>query len=243
MPSRSTTKLSQILFIAHLFYQSSAVTTENLWQAIPNAPQAAFIIDVSAAATTYVLGCGENFPAEVSGIRKEELCPSLASLTITQGLSTLAYASPVNMATGGVAAPTMIKENMNCALSAKTAAVCTVKYEGLNKIVAPAGMDADMSASFKSLLDSLKTPQTTTLLGADYPVFGPVAITGGAEKLSGGLKQVSTADATGEAGASVGPGRQPSSSTSAGDVVSSLETNPAGGGVNTSVPKKTTSGE
>lgn len=234
---------TKFFLLTQLFYHASASQTANLWQAITNGPQAASIIDVSATATTYVLGCADNFPAEVSGYKKEELCSPLASLTITQGPSTLAYVTAVNMAMTDPAPPTMVKESMNCVLSATTAAVCTIKYDGANKIVVPGDLAPDMAASMKSQLDLLKTAQTSTLLGADYPLFGPVEVTAGAEKLSGGVKQVSTVDGTGEAGASARPSRQPSSSSSPVVDGASIQTNPAGGGVNTTVPKTTSSGE
>ncbi|KAF2434523.1 hypothetical protein EJ08DRAFT_657257 [Tothia fuscella] len=241
-PGSNATTIQTLLFTQLVYQTTAAVPTARLWQAVSGAPNAASIVAVNSALTTYVPGCAEAFPAQFGGLTKDEICAPLVSMTVTQGPSTLAYISPVNMAVDATAAPTMVKEEVNCVLSASTAATCTVRYHGAKNIVAPAGMGKDGAAAFSSSLESYKIPQTTTLLGAEYPAFGPVAITAGAEKLSKNVKQVSTvADATGEAGASAAPDRTTvlTEVTATVETYASLETNPAGGGVNTSVLKST----
>jgi hypothetical protein len=220
-------------------------------------PLAASIINVAAQVTTYALGCPANFPAVVEGVPKEELCPSLAGITVTQGPSTLVYATATNFGEPG-AAPTMVKAAMNCKLSGTTMAVCTNSYDGVDKVTAPAGLDPEMLQIFQRSLNALKTPETATLSGDNMPPIGPVQITAGAQKL--GSPASVSATATGTAGAHAGHagmggmddaevtttvsvtstiGKGVGTGPPTGDgtdttFATSLETNPAGGAVNTS---------
>jgi hypothetical protein len=224
-------------------------------------PLAASIIDVAAQVTTYAMGCGANFPPVVDGIPKEELCPSLAALTVTQGPSTLVYTTATNFGEPG-AAPTMVKAALNCKLSGTTAAVCTNSYDGIDKVTAPPGLDAEMLQVFQRSLDALKTPETATLSGEFMPAIGPVQVTAGAQKL--GSPASVSANPTGTAGAHAGHagmggveevevtttvsvtsilGKGAGTGPPTGDgtdttFATSLETNPAGGGVNLTTSKR-----
>jgi hypothetical protein len=218
----------------------------------PDVPVAASIISANAAATTYAMGCPSNFPPTVDQVPKEELCPSLAGLTVTQGPSTLVYATATNFGEPG-AAPTMVKAALNCKLSGTTMAVCTNSFDGIEKVTAPAGLDPAMASVFQQSLDALKTAETATLSGKDMPAIGPVQVTAGAEKLGASGAVSAMATASGHAGMSdmvvdvevtttvsvtstigKGAGTGPPTGDGTDTTFATMETNPAGGGVNTS---------
>jgi len=257
MPSTSRKIKRSTLLLSTLPLLSSAAapaaTANFILPLGPDVPVAASILNANAQATTYVMGCPANFPPAVDGVPKEELCPSLAALTVTQGPSTLVYATATNFGEQG-AAPTIVKAGLNCKLTGTTAAVCTNSYDGLDKVTAPAGLEPEMLAMFQSSLDALKTAETVTLTGESMPPIGPVQVTGGAEKLGSPASVSASATAGGHAGMSgmdmdakvtntasvtstIGKGVATGPPT--GDVTdttgfASLETFPAGGGVNTS---------
>jgi hypothetical protein len=200
MPSTaSKMKRTTLLLTTLPLYASAATPAATANFILPlgaNVPVAASIISANAAATTYAMGCPSNFPAVVEEIPKEELCPSLAGLTVTQGPSTLVYATATNFGEPG-AAPTMVKAALNCKLSGTTMAVCVNSYDGIDKVTAPAGLDPEMAGIFQRSLDALKTAETATLSGADMPAIGPVQVTAGAEKLGSPASGSAAATATG----------------------------------------------
>ena len=136
-------------------------------------------------------------------------CPSLASLTITQGPSTVAFTTASNIGLRG-ASPTAIKAILHCNLNGTTAAVCTNSFEGLENVAVPTdGLSSSDVLNYQAQLDDYKVPEVNTLFGDAMPPMGPIVVTAGAEKLNG---------------------KAPNSSAS-------VTTNPAGGGVNTDYSK------
>jgi len=198
------------------------------------APVVASVVAAGPTATTYAMGCGADFPPDISGVSKEVLCSSILGLTITQGPSTLAYTAMTNMATDLGGPPTNVKGVLHCALTGFTAAVCTNSFEGLDKVNMPMQTgDPAIMSEYQAQFEALKVPETTTLIGAEMPVIGPVTITAGVEKLSG-------------SGGSGGQGKQANATmattgSSATTAISSVSvtTNPAGGGVNSTTAKTT----
>jgi hypothetical protein len=228
----------------------------------PGVPIAASIINAKPEATIYALGCGANFPAQVDGIPKEEICPSLAALTVTQGPSTLVYATSTNFGELG-AAPTMVKANLNCKFSGTTQAICVDSFDGIEKVTAPAGLDPDQLSRFQRNIEAHKVPETVTLVGDNMPPMGPVQITAGAEKMGSPASvsasatgsghgaghagmdgmDMATTEVTstvaitttlGKTAAHTGHDMDMNMSTDTDTGLATLETNPAGGGVNTS---------
>ncbi|KAE9990701.1 hypothetical protein EG327_001048 [Venturia inaequalis] len=149
-----------------------------------DAPLVASVVGASPAATTYAMACGPNFPLNIGSLPSSVICPDLASITITQGPATIAYTSVENWAAQPTDPSTNIKKALHCNLSGTTAAICTNSFDGLDKIVLPTqGLNPSEISMGQASLDSLKVPETITLTGKDFPAFGNVVVTAGAEKL------------------------------------------------------------
>ncbi|QDS74782.1 hypothetical protein FKW77_001874 [Venturia effusa] len=148
------------------------------------APLVASIVGASPAATTYAMACGPNFPSILSSLPSSLICPDLASVTITQGPATIAYTTVENWANKPTDSSINIRKALHCNLAGTTAAICTNSFDGLDKIVlSTQGLNASQISMGQASLDALKVPETFTLTGKDFPVFGNVVVTAGAEKL------------------------------------------------------------
>jgi hypothetical protein len=114
------------------------------------------------------------------------------------------------------------------------------------------GLSPEEISNGQASLDALKVPETITLTGSDFPAFGKVVVTAGAEKMG---------PVSGASGASVGSGsatggKQASFTTTLADsptgsgVIGNpginsigVTTNPVGGGAVTGVAKTSAGGE